>query len=116
MTNTLSPELIAKIEQEAEHYANVQIGEKAKFIQHPLSDQWDIAKEAYEDGYKAALQAAELQLEQMAKALEGIKNMKMPMSEAEFRQYVAFAQADAIKALTDYQTYKLGKDGTSQES
>lgn len=110
MTNTLSPELIAKIEQEAEHYANIQIGEKAKFIQHPLSDQWDIAKEAYEDGYKAALQAAELQLEQMAKALGAIISTNHDNHE----KVILKTKSIAGQALTDYNNYKNGKDGKGE--
>jgi hypothetical protein len=110
MSNTISPELLKQIEQEAEHYANVEIGEKAKFIQHPLSDQWDIAKEGYEDGaepYALKWQQAEQLIEQMAKALDAIIGTNHDNHE----KVILKTKALAIKALNDFNNYKQGKDG-----
>lgn len=46
----LKEQLKQQIEQEAEHYASVQIGDKAKFIGHHDSRRWDDAKEDWEAG------------------------------------------------------------------
>jgi hypothetical protein len=49
--NTQLPaEVIAQIDKDAEHYANVQWSEKAKHIGHHLTDKWDNAKDDYEAG------------------------------------------------------------------
>jgi FtsZ-binding cell division protein ZapB len=47
---TISPELAKKIEQEAEHYANVQHSDKGKHLHHHNSQRWDDSKEDWEAG------------------------------------------------------------------
>lgn len=101
INNTTSLESEKQIEQEAIKYES--------WTEHE-----GLGPGIYKDGankYGLKWEQAEAMIEKMAKALEGIRDMKIPMSEAEFRQYVAFAQADAIKALADYSTYKNCKDG-----
>lgn len=69
----LNEQLQKKIEQEAEHYANVQIGDKAKFIGHHDSRRWDDAKEDWEAGaehYAALWQAAEVRINELHVELE----------------------------------------------
>lgn len=81
MSNKLSPELQAQIEQEAEHYANVQHTEKAKHIDHPQSHRWDDAKEDWEAGattYASLWQEAEQRAERYEKALKQIEQMSDP--------------------------------------
>lgn len=68
----LSEQIKQQIEQEGEHYANVQIGDKAKFIGHHDSRRWDDAKEDWEAGaekYAALWQAAEEKAARYEKAL-----------------------------------------------
>lgn len=47
---TLPQETISQIEKDAEHYANLQWTEKAKYIWHLQSDKWDSSKEDYNAG------------------------------------------------------------------
>jgi hypothetical protein len=81
MSNTLSPELQKQIEQDAEHYANVQVGEKAKFIGHHLSHRWDDAKGDYETGAFSIAekwQESEQRAERYEKALKAIRDWQLP--------------------------------------
>lgn len=69
----LKEQLQKQIEQEAEDYASVQIGDKAKFISHHDSRRWDDAKEDWEAGaehYAALWQAAEVRINELHVELE----------------------------------------------
>lgn len=73
----LNEQLQKQIEQEAEDYASVQIGDKAKFIGHHDSRRWDDAKEDWEAGaehYATLWQAAEEKADRYEKALKEIAN------------------------------------------
>ena len=103
--SNISPELQKQIEQEAEHYANVEWSEKAKHIDHRMSDRWDGSKEDYEAGaepYALKWERAEQQLEQMAKALKEIRGLCGNNDSAIWNV--------ASNSAAEYNNYKNGND------
>jgi hypothetical protein len=88
---TLSPELAKQIEQEAEHYANVQHSDDDS------KDDWGAGAEHY----ALKWEQAEAMVEKMKEALEEM-----------LKQHTYYDVIElAANTLADYNTYKNGKDG-----
>jgi hypothetical protein len=107
MSNTLSPELQAKIEQEAQKYESA--------TQHE-----GLGPALYIDGagkYALKWEQAEQLIEQMAKALEAIQVKArsgifphLPVENVGAAMVIEIDK-DCENALADYNNYKNGKDG-----
>jgi hypothetical protein len=110
-----------EIEDKADTYARnnsgyILDGDELGAENNPKKHIYDRLKRSFKAGANPIgerLAAAEGLIEKMKGALEATINMKVPMTEQQFRQYVAFAEANAREGMRDYQTYKISKDDSA---